>query len=108
MNPWTTVALCALVVLALVAGRWLGSVASAVQFDRRCRIVNALRGGKRSTAMEICQRIGVHTGTIHADLAALVRGKLIVREETWSAPYDRYVYLYRLRTDFVDNDGASS
>lgn len=66
-------------------------------FDRRCRIVNALRGGKRSTANEICGRINVRTGTIHADLAALVRGGLVVREESRSVPYDRF--LYRLRTD---------
>lgn len=97
MSPWTTVALCALAVGALIAGRWLGSVASAVQFDRRCRIVNALRGGRRSTANEICRRINVRTGTIHPDLAALVRGGLVVREESRSVPVDRF--LYRLRTD---------
>lgn len=103
MSPWTTVALCILAVLALAVGRWLGSVASAVQFDRRCRIVNALRGGRRLTNIEICNRLSIPTGTIHPDLASLMRGGLVVREVDKVLPYDRY--LYRLRTDEETNNG---
>jgi hypothetical protein len=62
------------------------------RFDRRCAIVNALRGGRQLTEREICEKIGRKPGTIDADLTALACGHLIAADLDTRTPADRFLY----------------